>query len=65
MSNVYGITLKNEGKIYYFNGEDLDIEKSEFVVVETEKGIQYGKVMYRVEDKKVNTSVGPNPSSNI
>ena len=40
MSNVYGITLKNEGKIYYFNGEDLDIEKMSYVVVETEKGIQ-------------------------
>jgi cell fate regulator YaaT (PSP1 superfamily) len=57
MSNVYGITLKNEGKIYYFNGEDLEVDKSEYVVVETEKGIQYGKVMYRVEDKKVNIPV--------
>jgi cell fate regulator YaaT (PSP1 superfamily) len=57
MSNVYGITLKNEGKIYYFNGEDLEIEKMTYVVVETEKGIQYGKVMYKAEDEKVNIPV--------
>lgn len=57
MSNIYGITLKNEGKIYYFNGEDLDIEKSSFVVVETEKGIQYGKVIYKVEEEKVNIPI--------
>ena len=57
MSNVYGITLKNEGKIYYFNGDDLEIEKSSFVVVETEKGIQYGKVIYKVEDEKINIPV--------
>ena len=57
MSNVYGITLKNEGKIYYFNGEDLEIEKMTYVVVETEKGIQYGKVMYKAEDGKINIPV--------
>ena len=57
MSNVYGITLKNEGKIYYFNGEDLEVDKSEYVVVETEKGIQYGKVIYLVEEDKVNIPV--------
>lgn len=57
MSNVYGITLKNEGKVYYFNGEDFEIEKMTYVVVETEKGIQYGKVMYKAEDGKINIPV--------
>ena len=57
MSNIYGITLKNEGKIYYFNGEELEIEKSEFVVVETEKGIQYGKVINKIEEEKVNIPI--------
>ena len=57
MSNVYGITLKNEGKIYYFNGEDLEIEKMSYVVVETEKGIQYGKVMYKADNDKINIPI--------
>jgi len=57
MSNVYGITLGNEGKIYYFNGNDLEIENDTKVVVETEKGIQLGKVMYKAEPEKVKIDV--------
>lgn len=57
MSNVYGITLGNEGKIYYFNGKDLEIENDTKVVVETEKGIQLGKVMYKAEPEKVKIDV--------
>ena len=56
-SNIYGITLKSEGKIYYFNGEDIEALKDSYVVVETEKGLQYGKVMYKVEDKKINIPI--------
>ncbi len=54
MSNIYGVTLKSEGKIYYFNGEDLELEKNSYVVVETEKGIQLGKLMYKADNEKVN-----------
>ena len=57
MSSVYGITLGNEGKIYYFNGNDLEIENDTKVVVETEKGIQLGKVMYKAEPEKVKIDV--------
>lgn len=57
MSNIYGITLKSEGKIYYFNGEDLEVDAGKYVVVETEKGIQYGKVMYKADNNKVNIPV--------
>lgn len=57
MDNIYGITLKSEGKIYYFNGKNLEIENDSYVVVETEKGIQYGKVIYLVDKDKVNISI--------
>lgn len=58
MSNVYGVTLKAEGKIYYFNGEELVISSNDYVVVETEKGIQLGRVIYKVEDnKKINIPI--------
>lgn len=57
MNNVYGIILKSEGKIYYFNGEDLEIEVGKYVVVETEKGIQLGKVTTKEDSKKVNIAL--------
>ena len=53
MNNVYGITLKNEGKIYYFNGQEFEFEKNSYVIVETEKGVQLGKVMYKVSNDKL------------
>ena len=57
MNNIYGVTLKNEGKIYYFNGNDLVIDKDTYVVVETEKGVQFGKVTYKVAEQKINIPV--------
>lgn len=57
MSKIYGITLKSEGKVYYFNGEDLEIEAGKYAVVETEKGIQIGKVMYLADNNKVSISI--------
>ena len=57
MSNIYGITLKSEGKIYYFNGQDMEIENDTNVVVNTEKGIQFGKVIHKVDEKKVKISL--------
>ena len=43
MHNIYGVILKEEGKVYYFDGQDLDIEMNKYVVVNTDKGIQLGK----------------------
>ena len=57
MDKIYGITLKNEGKIYYFNGQELELEKDSYAVVETEKGIQMGKIMYLADNEKVNIPV--------
>ena len=57
MHNIYGVVLKNEGKIYYFNGNDLEIENDTYVVVNTEKGIQYGKVVQKVDEDKVKISL--------
>ncbi len=57
MNNIYGVTLKSEGKVYYFDGKDLIIENGKYVIVETEKGIQLGKVMYKIDKEKVNISL--------
>lgn len=63
MSNVYGVSLGGEGKVYYFNGESLEIEKGVNVIVDTEKGTQLGKVMYKADNSKINIS--PSDMKNI
>lgn len=42
--NVVGIKFKDNGKVYYFKNNDLDLKKDITVVVETEKGEQFAKV---------------------
>lgn len=53
MHNIYGVVLREEGKVYYFDGLDLEIEMNKYVVVNTDKGIQLGKVIRRIDEDKV------------
>ena len=57
MHNIYGIVLKEEGKVYYFDGKDLEIEKDKHVVVNTDKGIQLGKVIRKIDEDKLKIPV--------
>jgi cell fate regulator YaaT (PSP1 superfamily) len=43
--DVVGVRFKNAGKIYYFDPGDLLIQKNDFVIVETVRGVEYGKVV--------------------
>jgi cell fate regulator YaaT (PSP1 superfamily) len=43
--NVVGVRFKKAGKIYYFDPGELTIPAGEFVIVETVRGIEYGKVV--------------------
>lgn len=47
-NEVYSVLFKNSSKPYYFKS-DLDLENSTEVIVETEKGEQYGKVVGKKE----------------
>lgn len=40
---LYSVIFRNNGKNYYFNGED-DLEVNRKVIVETEQGLQYGEI---------------------
>lgn len=40
---LYSVIFKSNGKNYYFNGSD-DLEEKDYVIVETEKGLQYGQI---------------------
>ena len=56
MPNIVGIRFKNVGKIYYFSPENFQFELGDGAIVETARGIEYGKVVIaprEVEDKKV------------
>lgn len=51
--NIYGVKFNDKGKMYYFNAHDLKINKNVCVIVETEKGLQYGKVVEKVDENKL------------
>ena len=45
MYDVVGVRFKKAGKIYYFDPGDLLVEKDDFVIVETARGVEYGRVV--------------------
>ena len=45
MNNVYGIIFNENGKIYNFYTDEFILEIGNKVIVETEKGCQYGKIV--------------------
>jgi cell fate regulator YaaT (PSP1 superfamily) len=54
--DVVGVRFKKAGKIYYFDPGDLSIQKDEYVIVETVRGVEYGRVVTprkQVGDKDV------------
>lgn len=56
MARVIGVRFRKAGKIYFFDPMDLEIENGEAVIVETARGIEYGRVVLgvkKVDDEKV------------
>jgi cell fate regulator YaaT (PSP1 superfamily) len=45
MYSVVGVRFKKAGKIYYFDPIDLPIEHESAVIVETARGVEYGRVV--------------------
>lgn len=45
MVTVVGVRFKKAGKIYYFDPDDLNINKDDCVIVETIRGIEFGHVI--------------------
>ena len=41
---VVGVRFKRAGKIYYFDPNELDLKAEQDVIVETARGLEYGKV---------------------
>ena len=56
MIKVIGVRFRQAGKVYYFDPQDMKIEKGQHVIVETARGVEYGDVVMgnrEVEDDKV------------
>ena len=62
MPTVVGIRFKKAGKIYYFDPVDFEIEKNIDVVVETARGLEYGKIVVgpkEIEEEKLISPLKP------
>jgi cell fate regulator YaaT (PSP1 superfamily) len=56
MANVIGVRFRKAGKIYYFDPAGFDIQAGDNVIVETARGVEYGKVVLgqrEIEDDKI------------
>ncbi len=45
MTEVIGIRFRQNGKIYFFTPNDIEIEVGDAAIVETIRGVEYGKVV--------------------
>ena len=63
MINVVGVKFKDAGKLYYFSPGKLHVEAGDNVIVETARGLEFGKVTMGVT--KVNESELVAPLKNI
>lgn len=59
MVKIIGVRFRNVGKIYYFNPKDLKIKVGDYVIVETARGVEYGKVVLGPKDMDEEKVVQP------
>ncbi len=52
MKTVIGVKFRKPGKIYFFDPENLQIKRDDYVIVDTQMGEEIGKVV--IDNKKVN-----------
>lgn len=59
MVNVVGIRFKKAGKIYYFDPDGIEINKGDFAIVETARGIEFGEVVIGKREIREEDIVSP------
>lgn len=62
MTEVIGVRFRDSGKIYFFNPLSFEVETGDHVIVETARGMEYGKVVYgrrEIDEKKMNSPIKP------
>lgn len=63
MIDVVSITFKDKGKTYYFSPNGFDVKQDDNVIVETERGLQFGTVVGNIT--KINEKKLTSPLKNI
>ena len=56
MAKIIGVKFKNTGKVYYFDPKDIQFTKGDGVIVETARGVEFGRVGIEnceVDDSKI------------
>ena len=62
MANVIKVIFKEKGKAYYFDTNGLELKENLTVIVETERGLQFGKTVSNItelNDKKIVATLKP------
>ena len=62
MKEIIGVRFRPNGKIYFFDPEDKKVEVSDFVIVETARGVEYGKVVLgrrELDETKFSSNIKP------
>ncbi|MBQ8891975.1 MAG: stage 0 sporulation family protein [Bacilli bacterium] len=59
MINVCGIKFNKKGRVYYFNSNGINVLENQSVVVETERGLQFGTVVVASKEIDENNLVSP------
>jgi cell fate regulator YaaT (PSP1 superfamily) len=59
MIKVIGVRFKKAGKIYYFSPEEFNILKGDYVIVETARGIEFGKCVIGIREVSEEDIISP------
>ena len=51
---IVGVKFNNNTKVYYFNSKGLDLKVNLTVIVNTDKGLKFGKIVEIVDSKREN-----------
>lgn len=54
---IVGVKLNEAGKTYFFDAGDVLVNISDNVIVETEKGLQYGKVVSEIPEDEISHDI--------
>ncbi len=59
MTKIVGVRFRTAGKIYYFDPKNMKIRRGDHVIVETTRGIEYGRVVTGTREVPDETVVQP------
>ena len=59
MVNVIGVRFRKAGKIYFFSPAGIEVEEGQHVIVETARGVEYGRVVLGSRDVEEDNIVQP------